>query len=292
MEKIKSPLSRKATLVAVAISQWTGRKLDKRITDEVNSSHGAAADAGRYNKLLLEKKRLAKINSVVSQARELHYRLTKPWADQGGLRILPNKLHKQFTDEFRKLKRDFEDAVDEFCADYPEAIEERKRALNGLFNEADYPSPKDIRSKFSLDTTTSSVPDKDDFRSEGLDEATIEDIKRELETSSAKILDAAMLDSFEQMKKVVGHMAEKLKAYKTDGGGFFTDSLVGNVRELVELLPSFNLTDDPAFDALTAKIARELCAEEPKTLRDNDELRADVAKSADDILKEIDGLLG
>src|SRR5262245_15737705 len=154
MEKIKSPLSRKATLVAVAISQWTGRKLDKRITDEVNSSHGAAADAGRYNKLLLEKKRLAKINSVVSQARELHYRLTKPWADQGGLRILPNKLHKQFTDEFRKLKRDFEDAVDAFCVDYPDALEERKRVLNDLSNEDEYRTPNEIRSKVSIGRPT------------------------------------------------------------------------------------------------------------------------------------------
>src|SRR5215471_17281477 len=113
--KIASPLSRKATLVAVQISQWTARKLDRRVTDEVNESHGAAKDAGRYNKLLIEAKRLERINSLVAAARTLHYTLTKPWADEG-LRILPNVLHEKFANEFRKLKREFDLAADEFCA--------------------------------------------------------------------------------------------------------------------------------------------------------------------------------
>ena len=47
-KKIASPLSRKATLVAVDISQWTARKLDKRVTDKVNREHHASDDAGRY----------------------------------------------------------------------------------------------------------------------------------------------------------------------------------------------------------------------------------------------------
>ena len=57
--KLTTPLSRKAVLVSVNISQWTARKLDREVTDEVNASHGAQKDAGRYNKLLLEKEALA-----------------------------------------------------------------------------------------------------------------------------------------------------------------------------------------------------------------------------------------
>src|SRR5262245_64743956 len=107
---IASPLSRKATLIAVEFSQWTARKLDKRVTDKVNREHGAADDAGRYNKLLIEAKRLEAINSVVSRARRLHYTMTKPWCDEG-VRILPNAVHEKFAEEFRKLKREFEEAV-------------------------------------------------------------------------------------------------------------------------------------------------------------------------------------
>src|SRR3981189_306238 len=94
-QQIASPLSRKATLIGVDISQWTARKLDKRVTEKVNREHGASEDAGRYNKLLIEAKRLEAINSLVGQARRLHYSMTKPWCDEG-LRILPNVLHEKF----------------------------------------------------------------------------------------------------------------------------------------------------------------------------------------------------
>jgi Protein of unknown function (DUF3150) len=289
-QKIMNPLPRKATLVSVDISQWTARKLDKKITREVNQSHGASDDAGRYNKLLIEAKRLARINSLVSQARDLHYRLTKPWADQG-LRILPNALHAKFANEFRVLKRDFEEAVDEFCADYPMFVEERRRALNGLFNEQDYPSSSEIREKFSLNTKTFPVPDTEDFRSDVLDADMIADIKRDLEETTAQVLDGARKDTLQQVATIVGHMSEKLKAYKTDKS-FFTGSLVENVRELAELLPAFNLTDDPQFDLIADRIKRELCVEEAATLRESAEARASVQKSADEILADVSSLLG
>jgi hypothetical protein len=294
--KVASPLSRKATLVSVVISQWTARKLDKKVTKEINQSHGAAEDAGRYNKLLIEASRMAKLNGLVSQARNLHYRMTKPWCDEG-LRILPNVLHEKFASEFRKIKRDFDRAADEFCRDYPDYVRERKRALNGLFDPKDYPDADEIRDKFKLETRTFPVPDAGDFRSDVLDEDTVEDIRRELVDTSERVLDDAMKDSVDQIVKVVGHMAEKLKAYKTTTGEkgkttFFTASLVDNVRELADLLPAFNLTNDPKFDQVAARIKRELCVEDADALRDNDDARKSVQKSAEDILKDVSKLLG
>jgi hypothetical protein len=289
--KIASPLSRKATLVAVVISTWTARKLDRKVTDEVNRAHNAVADAGRFNKLLVDAKRLEKLNSIVSQARQLHYTMTKPWCDEG-MRILPNVLHTKFANEFRVLKREFAQAADEFCADYPRFVEERKRALNGLFNAEDYPSASEIRSKFHLDTKVFPVPEADDFRSDVLDADTIEDIKRELNETSDQVLAGAMNDTKTQIVKAVGRMSERLTAY--DGGkeGSFKNSLVENVRELAELLPAFNFDNDPAFNALIKRIQKELCTEDADTLRKHDSVREAVQKSADDILKDVESLLG
>jgi hypothetical protein len=296
MKTVASPLSRKATLVSVVISQWTARKYDKKITKEVNESHGAGEDAGRYNKLLIERERLAAIGSCVSQARDLHYRMTKPWCDEG-MRILPNVLHEKFATEFRKIKREFDQAVVEFVRDYPKFVEERKRVLNGLYNESDYPSPNDIGSKFKLETKTFPVPDAGDFRSDVLDADTVEDIRRELTETSETVLSDAMKHSVEQIVEVVGHMSEKLKTYgQTIEGAkkhsFFTDSLVANVRELVEVLPAFNFTGDANFDRVVERMKTELCVEEGKDLRENANARAIVAKSADDILRDVSSLLG
>jgi len=299
---VATPLSRKATLVAVVISQWTARKLDKKVTDEVNRSHGAAADAGRFNKLLIEAARLEKLGSLVSQARHAHYRYTKPWCDEG-MRILPNALHQKFAEEFRRIKREFHIAADEFCRDYPSFVAERKKALNGLFNAADYPDAKEIRAKFQLDTKTFPVPDAGDFRSDVLDHDTIEDIKRELAETNEQVLADATRHSIDQITRIVGHMSEKLSEYKPGApvkkgkGGkpkktFFTDSLVENVRELADLLPAFNLTNDPKMDHIASRIKKELCTEDAAELRVSERARDAVQKSADDILKDVNKLLG
>jgi hypothetical protein len=269
--QITTPLSRKAVLVSVNISQWTARKLDRKVTDETNRKYHAADDAGRYNKLLIASEHLAELTGMVSKARMLHYKMTQPWADDGP-RILPNALFSKFSDEFRTLKREFNDAADRFCAAYPAFVEERKKALNGLFNDGDYPSADDIRSKFNLDLTILPFPDAADFRSE-LDDDTVAEIRAQLQVTTSTVVDKAM-------------------AHTVELGGVFRDSLVENVRELADLLPAFNLVGDAKLDEIAKRIKAELCTEDAKSLRENDGAREAVQKSADEIVAAVSGLFG
>jgi hypothetical protein len=92
-------------------------------------------------------------------------------------------------------------------------------------------------------------------------------------------------------------MVIRLKGYKpaTDkkrAEGTFRDSLVENIRELVPLLESFNLTDDKALAALTKRIAKELCESDADVLREDEKTRKAVAKAAEDILKQANALMG
>jgi hypothetical protein len=292
--QITTPLSRKAVLVSVNISQWTARKLDRKVTDETNRKYHAADDAGRYNKLLIASEHLAELTGMVSKARMLHYKMTQPWADDGP-RILPNALFSKFSDEFRTLKREFNDAADRFCAAYPAFVEERKKALNGLFNDGDYPSADDIRSKFNLDLTILPFPDAADFRSE-LDDDTVAEIRAQLQVTTSTVVDKAMAHTVERIVSVVGHMANKLTAYSNRApgelGGVFRDSLVENVRELADLLPAFNLVGDAKLDEIAKRIKAELCTEDAKSLRENDGAREAVQKSADEIVAAVSGLFG
>jgi hypothetical protein len=169
--------------------------------------------------------------------------------------------------------------------------------LNGLFNEADYPSAETIREKFKLELQVLPFPDADDFRSD-LDEDTVAEIKAQLQNTTATVIDTAMKSVVDQIIDAVGKMATKLAEFKPSGGkgdkaeGVFRDSLVENVRDLAELLPAFNLTNDPRLDAIAARIKNELCVEDAKDLREHDEARAAVAKSADEIVAAVSGLFG
>jgi len=292
---LTTPLSRKATLVSVTVSQWSARKLDKKVTKETNDRYHADADAGRFNKLLIGAEHLNEITKLVSKARSMHYAMTQPWADEGP-RILPNALFAKFSDEFRVLQRDFDAAADRFAAVYPSLIEERKRALNGMFNEADYPAPSVIRSKFKLDKSVAPLTDATDFRAE-LDEDTVAEIREQLQATANNVLDGALKDTAERITKVVGHLSERLKAlseYKDNNGKptNFYASTVENVRELADLLPAFNLTNDPKLDALIKRIQSELCVEDAEGLKDNPKAREAVKQSADDIVAAVAGIFG
>jgi hypothetical protein len=293
-KKLATPLSRKAVLVSVAISQWTARKLDKKVTAETNTRYHAASDAIRANKLLLEKGTLVELSGLVSRARHLHYRMTRPWADDGP-RILANVLFHKFSEEFGAIEREFNAAADRFARDYPRFVQERKKALNGLFDAADYPAPQDIRAKFKLEKSIMAFPDAEDFRAD-LDDDTVADIKAQINATSDAVVDNAMKHTAQQIIETVGHMATRLAEYRAGEGkgdkseGVFRDSLVENVRELADLLPAFNLTDDPKLTAITKRIKTELCAEDAADLRKNDTVRASVQKSADEIIAQVGAL--
>ena len=93
-------------------------------------------------------------------------------------------------------------------------------------------------------------------------------------------------------------MATKLGEYKPGDGngskaeGVFRDSLVENIRELAELLPAFNLTGNAKLTALTERIKNELCVEEAADLREHEDVRKEVKKSADEIVAAVEGLFG
>jgi hypothetical protein len=87
-------------------------------------------------------------------------------------------------------------------------------------------------------------------------------------------------------------MSERLRAYNGTKEGSFRDSLVDNVRDLVDLLPRLNVTADPVLDNTAQKMRDMLCAYDAQLLREDTNLRHTVAKSADEILSAMAGYTG
>jgi len=285
-----NPLADRAMLVGVKLSMWTGRKLDKAATEKVNKDHDAAEDAGRYNKSLIAKDALKRITKAVNDARAAHYERTLPWADEG-LRILPAAAYEMYQNDMRRRRTEFEAAVDEFAGQYAGYKLEAIRRLGGLYREDEFPDISRIRERFSFGLRVLPMPDAADFRVT-LGSGAVEKIRADIEASMQEALEDAMKDAWSRIVDKVGRVADRLTKYQpgTDGTraeGTFRDSLIQNVRDLVDILPTFNLTNDPVLHATIERMRNELCGADVQVLRDNPVVRAETAAAAQSILETV-----
>ena len=279
-------LSEKAMLVNLSIAQWSGRKLDRVVTDEVVVAHSADRDAGRWNKSLVLGRALEAVKRAANDARTCHYQHSLPWTDDGA-RILTAAHFLGYTAKVGEYERRFNAAADDFARDYPSFVTAARSGLGDMFNEADYPPAADVRRRFSVSVDFRPLPCGDDFRVD-LSADDVARIKGDIEASVQTATAEAMRDLWRRLYEAVRHVSDKLK----DGDAIFRDSLIGNVRELVDLLPALNLTGDTDLAAAVVEVKGKLADLDPQALRDHETDRAQAARTADEIARKMAGYCG
>ena len=277
---------RHAMLATLNISVFTGQRVDKSATEDVAEKHGTvAADTGKFSKAIISKHSLETIQKVAGMARTEHYRLTLPWSDVGS-RLLSAKGFFSYNTRMGELRDQFDKEVDAFIQVYPQLIEQAKARLNTLFNPDDYPSIAGMRARFHFGYNFAPLPDSGNWFLDGLDEQ-----MRELRSMVNDHVDGrvreAVRDVWRRVADHCQHVHERLMAYEIDpetgkASGVFRDSLVGNLRELVELLPSLNITSDPELDEITAEL-KLITRYSAGALRADKDFRMDAAKRAKEV---------
>lgn len=266
-------ISEKAMLVNLNIRQWTARKYDRKITDEVNHTH-QATDAGRFNKLLIQKERLTPIQKAANNLRLFHYDNTLAWADEGD-RLLPVANFFEYSSKINLLKEEFERAVSDFIGDYQLIIQEAKQKLNGLYNPLDYPN--DIADRFGVKFNFMPVPDSKDFRV-SLGAEQMESMREQLNVEVTNRLDNATNSLKNKIKEQLLYTRDRL----SDAKPIFRDSLFNNITALSELAPKLNVTNDAYINDLVLGM-RDLDYD-PQSVRDNAELRITIVRKINNLL--------
>lgn len=283
-------LSERAMLASLHISSWSGMQVDREVTDAVNEDFKAQKKAGRYNKRLVDSQFLEGISSAHSRARAAHKLLTLPWEDNGN-RILATVGYINYTTVMKDCRLKAEAAVKEFLADPMPYINEAKVRLGDMFNADDYPNSDDLKAKFGFDVEIAPMPEASDFRAKVSDES-MKAIIKDIERRSDQRLEAAMKDVFQRVHDSVKRMSERLREYvpAKDGNkreGIIRDSVVYNINELADLLPTLNVTGDKRIDELAKQLKAELVEHSPEILRADTKVRQDTISKADKILKKV-----
>lgn len=274
-------LQDQAMIANLQIRCWTARKLDKTVSFEVDAAHQANG-AGNYNKLLVDKAALDPLSRHGGKIRDYHYKSTLPWGDNGD-RLLPAKAYLDYTRAMRDLKQEAERLKSDFLGKYPALVAGAQAHLGTLYDPRDYPSAQDIANRFGVTVEFLPVPDAADFRVD-VAKADADEIRAQiLETVAARQLEATR-ECWRRLKDVIDNLAVMMAKEKP----VFRDTLVGNIEELVALLPKLNVTEDKALDKVCKDITRWLASGvTPSELRKNPKLREDALARASEFLKRI-----
>jgi hypothetical protein len=287
-------ITERAMLVKISIHQWTARRHDKKVSDEVAQRHGSDSSMGAYQKDLVARSSLKEICELSSQIRNALYKRTLPWLDDG-CRILPATFYFDAMAEWKDLIHKREAKVGEFIDQWDAIVGDARQRLNGLFNETDYPRKERLERAFQVDLTVFPMPAGNDFRvplGKAEEEA---QIRTQVEDRVNELLQKATRDVWQRIHEVVERMAERLRAYAVGPDNkvvsTFRDSLVENVRDLVELLPGLNVAGDAELDAMTDHLRTSLTVYDADQLRESAELRDIVATRAENVLKSVSDFL-
>ncbi len=282
-----SDLSTRAMLVRLRINRWGAKRNDSEIAMEVAKTKNSDAELGKFTKQLLKSDALDTFRKLSRQCRKLHKYYTLPWDE--GVGLLPADMYFKYTEVIGEKQREAMKAADEFVTEYKaqwnNGLSDYRKGLGQLFNADDYPEPNRVRSKFGIHIRTSTIQDPNDFRVK-MSADTSDDLKKQMLSDFQDNLKDAMRNPimrlFEQLKHVQGKLHEK--------DAVFRDSLIGNIQELVEILPSLNVLGDPKITAMIEQTKKEICSvSDVKALRNDPKYRKEVAKSADAILKSMKG---
>ncbi|KZL17669.1 hypothetical protein PsAD2_03005 [Pseudovibrio axinellae] len=283
---VSNTLASRAMLISLSISNWSGRKLDRKVTEEVNTSRGAASDAGRYNKQLLPKEALDAIHKKAGAIRNEFYARTLPWMDDGQ-RIMAANAFLAHSQWFANQRTGYDKLVEDFLKEYPDFVEQAKLNLKDMFNATDYPPVDVLRQKFGIEITVLNVPNSEDFRV-SISEAQADQIRTQIEAKVTEASQNAVKDVYRRITESLTRMVERLNNYKPGNRveraqGVFRNSLVENIRDLIEVMPALNITGDPELDRLAERL-KDVTIYDANVLKTNANKRKDTAQEAQAIL--------
>ena len=287
-------LNTDAMQVSLRITAWSGRIYDRQASNHVAVHHDASASAGRYNKRLLPKAAFAALTATMSEARTTHYAQTLPWDDQGA-RLLTVANYARYTVLLDGLRERMIRERARFIEDYDDYVEQARLDLGRLFRIEDYPSKTALQGKFGIRYRITPVQDAEQFMAK-LASDDVARVKRDIEHHLQERLHDAVGDLYRRLGDAVARVSERLGEDDSGKPLVFRNSLIENIRDLVDVVPRLNIFGDHQLARLCEEVKDRIANVEPDTLRPTGNFdpvaRAQVKRDADALREKFAGYFG
>lgn len=281
-------ISSSALLVELNISVWPASKLDREITDKVNTDASAVRGASQTKKNLFAGTSLRKdISDFAARVRLYHNKHTLPWADKGE-RMLPTALFMDYKQTMNGFEQTFNMMCNNFFIEYPRLVAEAPANLGTMYKAEDYPDLTEVRLKFGFKRTVKPVPEAGDFRLD-IPAYDLEEMRAEFVKQHDTKLAEAMREPWERLHKMLVGMSEKLTDIEGDDSKKrYHDTLISNPIELCGLLTKLNVTNDPKLEEARRQLELTMLGADIESIKEDAQSRSALKSKVDAILGKFD----
>jgi len=265
-------LSQRALLAFVTISLWTARRKDTNVSKEVTSDKSATPGSASVYKNLLAAAddKLKAIATVGNRIRKYLEQETLPWDDAGN-RLLPNGKALSVITELKRMKDEFDAAVDDFVRDYPALRQQAIANLGDLGESTDYPAADKVRAKFSVRLSFTPVAENFDDVRMGMSQQEAEALGQHYAARVREQVVQAQTAAWGRLIDRIRHLHERLTPEVGEDGTPKTkvlrQSALDSFREQIAQLRDLNVFDDVDLDAACSEAEQRLLCYTTEDLR-------------------------
>jgi len=281
-------ISSSALLVELNISVWPASKLDREVTDKVNTDASAVRGASQTKKNLFAGTSLRKdISDFAARVRLYHNKHTLPWADKGE-RMLPTKLFMEYKQTMNGFEQTFNMMCTNFFVEYPRLVADAPNNLGSMYKAEDYPEIEEVRLKFGFRRAVKPIPESGDFRLD-IPAHDLVEMKNDYEKQYSDRLAEAMREPWERLHKTLVGMSEKLTDIEGDDSKKrYHDTLISNPIELCGLLTKLNVTNDPKLEEARRQLELTMLGADIESIKEDADSRSALKSKVDAILGKFD----
>ena len=278
--KVTTALRDNAVLVDFTGSKFSGRIEDKVASRNLQEEKHVGKKAANVIKTLFPTGEMNEAYTIMQNAYLYHKTVTVPW--DRGYYLLQNKHFIAYSDKIREFNEALTTFLQKMRPEYDRIVDAQREPLNGLFDRSNYPPVDDFIERFKIHVRFMPVPDSDDFRI-NVGEDVLENIKKEFEVEfMGEVQKNIETDLLSRFVKPLSNMVDRLK----NPENIFRDSLVGNLRELADIVEERNILGIDSVSEIVRKI-RTIAYSDPQGLRDNPDARKKTAEDAAELYNKL-----
>jgi hypothetical protein len=234
------------------------QRLDRSLAREAEVAHNTASGLAKVTRNLFLgcDQPLKNVLATIENVREVHERYSVPWFPARAIKITAYPIHR---DRTKDAINKFDVALQEFHDAFPSMVERGLVNSNGLADRSEYGLQTDIYDNFSVTITYGQLTDASDWLKTTLitpEEAA--ELVKQSQASEQQLLSGVSDKIKDQLASVLKAARENLSKRTAPQAGVkqrFNTSWLTNLQQLAEMLPAFNLMNDPTIPAMLTDLA-------------------------------------